>query len=105
MRRCPGLRDRQAEVLETASAAASEITGKMLAIPGVDRVGAMSYIRAPFAGPKSRANYGGDAGWSSPVARQAHNLKVPGSNPGPATKFIRARASRQLGEPRALYIN
>jgi hypothetical protein len=26
------------------------------------------------------------AGWSSPVARQAHNLKVPGSNPGPATK-------------------
>src|ERR1044071_7091483 len=27
------------------------------------------------------------AGWSSPVARQAHNLKVPGSNPGPATNF------------------
>ena len=27
------------------------------------------------------------AGWSSPVARQAHNLKVPGSNPGPATTF------------------
>lgn len=27
------------------------------------------------------------AGWSSPVARQAHNLKVPGSNPGPATIF------------------
>ena len=24
------------------------------------------------------------AGWSSLVARQAHNLKVPGSNPGPA---------------------
>jgi hypothetical protein len=29
------------------------------------------------------------AGWSSPVARQAHNLKVPGSNPGPATNFQR----------------
>ena len=29
----------------------------------------------------------GDAGWSSPVARQAHNLKVAGSNPAPATKF------------------
>src|ERR1051326_3984772 len=29
----------------------------------------------------------GIAGWSSPVARQAHNLKVPGSNPGPATNF------------------
>ena len=28
-----------------------------------------------------------DAGWSSPVARQAHNLKVVGSNPTPATRF------------------
>ena len=28
------------------------------------------------------------AGWSSPVARQAHNLKVAGSNPAPATKTI-----------------
>ena len=27
-----------------------------------------------------------DAGWSSPVARQAHNLKGAGSNPAPATK-------------------
>ena len=34
-----------------------------------------------------------DAGWSSPVARQAHNLKVVGSNPTPATIFIRC-ASR-----------
>ncbi|WP_209018812.1 hypothetical protein, partial [Endobacterium cereale] len=25
-------------------------------------------------------------GWSSPVARQAHNLKAAGSNPAPATK-------------------
>ena len=30
-----------------------------------------------------------DAGWSSPVARQAHNLKVAGSNPAPATKSIK----------------
>src|SRR5262245_37601746 len=29
----------------------------------------------------------GDAGWSSPVARQAHNLKVVGSNPTPATTY------------------
>ena len=29
----------------------------------------------------------GDAGWSSPVARQAHNLKVAGSNPAPATNL------------------
>ena len=28
------------------------------------------------------------AGWSSPVARQAHNLKVIGSNPIPATKHM-----------------
>ena len=28
------------------------------------------------------------AGWSSPVARQAHNLKVAGSNPAPATNQI-----------------
>ncbi|MGO7732517.1 hypothetical protein ACC704_31030, partial [Rhizobium johnstonii] len=26
-------------------------------------------------------------GWSSPVARQAHNLKAAGSNPAPATKL------------------
>ena len=31
------------------------------------------------------------AGWSSPVARQAHNLKVTGSNPVPATKMHKAR--------------
>tara|TARA_B100001939_G_scaffold335544_1_gene337666 strand:- start:369 stop:557 length:189 start_codon:yes stop_codon:yes gene_type:complete len=28
------------------------------------------------------------AGWSSLVARQAHNLKVGGSNPSPATKNL-----------------
>ena len=30
------------------------------------------------------------AGWSSPVARQAHNLKVVGSNPTPATNSANA---------------
>ena len=29
------------------------------------------------------------AGWSSPVARQAHNLKVAGSNHAPATNDIK----------------
>ena len=29
-----------------------------------------------------------DAGWSSPVARQAHNLKVLGSNPSPAPNLL-----------------
>ena len=36
----------------------------------------------PTAGPDAIG-----AGWSSPVARQAHNLKVVGSNPTPATNF------------------
>jgi len=31
---------------------------------------------------------GDGAGWSSPVARQAHNLKVAGSNPAPATTIF-----------------
>ena len=29
-----------------------------------------------------------DAGWSSLVARRAHNPKVVGSNPAPATNYI-----------------
>jgi hypothetical protein len=35
------------------------------------------------------------AGWSSPVARQAHNLKVVGSNPTPATSS-KARPSGRV---------
>src|SRR6202142_1952104 len=38
------------------------------------------------------------AGWSSPVARQAHNLKVPGSNPDPATNLA-AQPSGALFRP------
>ena len=30
-----------------------------------------------------------DAGWSSPVARQAHNLKVVSSNLAPATNILK----------------
>jgi hypothetical protein len=36
---------------------------------------------------KTEFNY--TAGWSSLVARQAHNLKVGGSNPSPATNSFR----------------
>jgi hypothetical protein len=36
-----------------------------------------------------------DAGWSSLVARRAHNPKVVGSNPAPATKFL--KGSQQVG--------
>ena len=35
---------------------------------------------------KSRSIY--DAGWSSLVARRAHNPKVVGSNPTPATNYL-----------------
>ena len=37
------------------------------------------------------SNYFRPAGWSSLVARQAHNLKVAGSNPAPATNFSKPR--------------
>ncbi|MGO7215835.1 hypothetical protein ACCS75_32765, partial [Rhizobium ruizarguesonis] len=33
-------------------------------------------------------------GWSSPVARQAHNLKAAGSNPAPATKLSFQKSKR-----------
>src|SRR5207249_4013401 len=36
-----------------------------------------------------RLRYSKCAGWSSLVARQAHNLKIAGSNPAPATKSPR----------------
>ena len=38
------------------------------------------------------------AGWSSPVARQAHNLKVVGSNPTPATT-IPFKSFRKMASP------
>ena len=50
-------------------------------IPGTTRRG------EPAAYPIDRHP---GAGWSSPVARQAHNLKVRGSNPLPATNPTRS---------------
>ena len=47
--------------------------------------------RPAEGGPRA----GAGAGWSSPVARQAHNLKVAGSNPAPATTLHPSR-----GRPR-----
>ena len=41
---------------------------------GVDRQMGAAHVAPPLV-----------AGWSSLVARQAHNLKVAGSNPAPAT--------------------
>src|SRR6185312_14215508 len=37
------------------------------------------------------------AGWSSPVARQAHNLKVTGSNPVPATTDTNTPVAKAAG--------
>ena len=50
------------------------------------------------ASPDQPHNLG--AGWSSPVARQAHNLKVTGSNPVPATKSL--STTRPFGKPGSL---
>ena len=49
---------------------------------------ACRYTSAPLAThPRAkRQNDATDAGWSSPVAREAHNLEVVGSNPAPATQ-------------------
>src|SRR5882762_10640403 len=54
---------------------------------------------------KESHNYSKTAGWSSLVARQAHNLKAAGSNPAPATKFLlisgapsRLRYSKSAGK-------
>ena len=55
-----------------------------------EHVGAMRCSAAVRSAVQSYANISGssgDAGWSSPVARWAHNPKVAGSNPAPATKF------------------
>ena len=48
-----------------------------------------------YPGPLTlRLNCLGDAGWSSPVARWAHNPKVAGSNPAPATNLFQALRGR-----------
>ena len=47
--------------------------------------------------PPRHISLGVDAGWSSPVARQAHNLKAAGSNPAPATRDIEASAPQRPG--------
>ncbi len=36
------------------------------------------------------------AGWSSLAARRAHNPKVVGSNPAPATRFIQASSKKVM---------
>ena len=57
-------------------------TSKTLSI---HRTVAYIHLTADEAFGNERNGLGNGAGWSSPVARQAHNLKVTGSNPVPAT--------------------
>jgi hypothetical protein len=45
-----------------------------------------------FCGPQKPLG----AGWSSPVARQAHNLKAAGSNPAPATRYIQKSPNAEM---------
>jgi hypothetical protein len=51
------------------------------------RVGRCQVLQ-PIPHPGQARGLPTNAGWSSPVARQAHNLKVIGSNPIPATILI-----------------
>ena len=48
-------------------------------------------VISPSISPPRRKAHKVIAGWSSQVARQAHNLKVRGSNPLPATNKSRSR--------------
>jgi hypothetical protein len=49
------------------------------------RVSFDGFPQSEIRNPKFRVDFG--AGWSSPVARWAHNPKVAGSNPAPATNL------------------
>ena len=46
--------------------------------------------RFAIVSPLDGTNVESDAGWSSLAARRAHNPKVTGSNPVPATKDLTA---------------
>ena len=46
-----------------------------------------------------------DAGWSSLVARRAHNPKVVGSNPAPATNIARLLALHLRPLVRAFFVS
>ena len=58
-----------------------------LHVAGVDELNSTQGARPPLPGARGHYTEGQpmDAGWSSPVAREAHNLEVAGSNPVPAT--------------------
>ncbi len=57
------------------------------------------HTRRPRAAPRRSPTKAkpSDAGWSSPVARQAHNLKAAGSNPAPATTTAKPPTQKRRG--------
>ena len=59
--------------------------------------------KAPKASVRLKRNQIPGAGWSSPVARQAHNLKAAGSNPAPATKITLMKTSRSVLAERLVF--
>ena len=60
----------------SAHGTVAQATGESVAAGPPSRILTHSPLKQPLT----------HAGWSSPVARQAHNLKVTGSNPVPASK-------------------
>src|SRR5262249_28456678 len=78
--------------------------GCLLRKPWGRKIGAAAALVHPVS-PKVVFSQGAQwliAGWSSPVARQAHNLKVASSNLAPATKFdaeMHCKEGRSLGRP------
>ena len=61
-------------------------------------VGVYNGVLPPGTGDRSSGEFNKhDAGWSSPVAREAHNLEVAGSNPVPAIRTPESRNPRSRG--------
>ena len=54
-------------------------------------------LKAAISGSHAFSFIQNNAGWSSPVARQAHNLKAAGSNPAPATKNSKKPVAQAAG--------
>ena len=73
----------KSSLIQTATKAARAAIKRPFRMPNIIQCGRK--LATSRADPRNK--YQGDAGWSSPVARQAHNLKVVGSNPTPATKY------------------
>ena len=65
------------------------VSGRRASKGNAFKNGSSNFLKIFLAKPRILATIAtfSDAGWSSLVARRAHNPKVVGSNPAPATKF------------------